>query len=242
MEMRLRVESGKNAGQEVRIPGKSFVIGRGDDCQLRAGSDMISRRHCELIVQDSYAAVRDLNSRNGTFVNGEQIKGEVKVNSGDKLKIGPLEFEIVLATGLTGKKHPPVHGVKEAAARSAGSAANSEADIAKWLMEDGAQPGPPNPVAPTAAFAAQTSQDTQSLRMSDTEAIKLGNTLDGSGPAKTIVDQPATAEEDAEKRSLFGGAPKPKKVFGKLPQQQVDAPKSSRDAAAKMIEQMRKRR
>ena len=113
MDMKLRVDSGKNAGQEIRIPGKKFIIGRGDDCQLRAGSDMVSRHHCQLVVEDSYAAVRDLGSKNGTFVNGEQISGEVQLKPGDKLKVGPLEFEIVLAAGLTGKKHPPVKGVRQ---------------------------------------------------------------------------------------------------------------------------------
>src|ERR1700677_2094357 len=96
MEMKLRVDSGKNAGQEVRVPGKKFLIGRGDDCHLRSASDMVSRHHCELTVDDSYAAVRDLGSKNGTFVNDEQITGEVKLKPGDKLKVGPLQFEVVL--------------------------------------------------------------------------------------------------------------------------------------------------
>ena len=67
--------------------------------------------------------------------------------------------------------------------------------------------------------------------MSDTEEIRI------QGPAET---PPAAADADASKRGFFGG--KNKKTFGKLPPIKVEAPKSSRDAAADMIEQFRKRR
>jgi pSer/pThr/pTyr-binding forkhead associated (FHA) protein len=241
MDMKLRVDSGKNAGKEIRIPGKKFVIGRGEDCQLRATSDMISRRHCELTVEDSYAAVKDLGSRNGTIVNGKVIEGETQLKSGDKLKVGPLEFEIVLATGLTGKKHPPVHGVKEAAARSAKpeSQVHTEDDIAKWLMGDSA---PADPAAAT--------RETMHVRTNDTEVIKLGEADKTAAISQTQISEatgkaavPAPTAET--KRGLFGGG-QPKKVFGKLPtpdaSKQAGPPKDSRAAAEEMIKKFRERR
>jgi hypothetical protein len=229
MDMKLRVDSGKNAGQEIRVPGKVFVIGRGDDCQLRANSDAISRRHCQLMVEDSYAAVRDLGSRNGTFVNGPQIAGEVQLKPGDKLRVGPLEFEIVLAAGLTGKKLPPVHGVREAAARSAKTTSHTEDDIAKWLMDDAAAPDH------TAA-----SRDTQQIRLSsETESIR-------TTAAPAPVQPAAAGEEPDAKRTMFGGAGKGQKVYGKLPPtNQASDPntsKDSREAAMRMIDQLRKKR
>ena len=51
MELRLKVLDGKHAGQEIRIPGPKFLIGRGDDCQLRPKSDSVSRRHCMLQIE-----------------------------------------------------------------------------------------------------------------------------------------------------------------------------------------------
>jgi pSer/pThr/pTyr-binding forkhead associated (FHA) protein len=246
MEMKLRVDAGKNAGKEIRVPGRKFVIGRGEDCQLRAASDMISRRHCELTVEDSYAAVKDLGSRNGTLVNGEVISGETQLKSGDKLKVGPLEFEILLATGLTGKKHPPVHGVKEAAARSAKpeSQIHTEEDIAQWLMGD-SQPASANKT--TAAGAAM--RDTQHLRTGDTEVIKLGETTDAPAIQQTQISAAsgkAAPPDPAEaKRGMFGGGPK--KVFGKLPggeqaKQPTGPPKDSREAAADAIKKFREKR
>jgi pSer/pThr/pTyr-binding forkhead associated (FHA) protein len=247
MDMKLRVDSGKNAGQEIRVPGKKFIIGRGDDCQLRAGSDMISRHHCQLVVEDSYAAVRDLGSRNGTFVNGQQITGEVQLKPGDKLRVGPLQFEIVLAAGLTGKKHPPVKGVREAAARSANSATHTEDDIAQWLMDDQTKPSP-----------AAATQDTKQVRLTaETEEIRLGGPAapKPAPVAQTAPAQPApvhsdTAQSDTgeheAKRTLFGGVAKPKKVFGKLPTTDQPDPnansKDSREAAMRMIDQLRKKR
>ena len=85
------------------MPGRSFVfqapkflIGRGEECHLRPNSDLVSRHHCILFVGDSGAAVRDLNSRNGTFVNDERIKVDTPLRAGDRLKIGHLTFEVRL--------------------------------------------------------------------------------------------------------------------------------------------------
>lgn len=76
MELTLKVVSGKHAGQKLRIPTPKFLIGRGEECHLRPNSDLVSRHHCILFVGDSGAAVRDLNSRNGTYVNDERISGD----------------------------------------------------------------------------------------------------------------------------------------------------------------------
>ncbi len=102
MELTLKVVSGKHAGQKLRIPTPKFLIGRGEDCHLRPNSDLVSRHHCILFVGDSGAAVRDLNSRNGTFVNDERIKVDTPLRAGDVLKIGHLTFEVRLKATETG--------------------------------------------------------------------------------------------------------------------------------------------
>jgi pSer/pThr/pTyr-binding forkhead associated (FHA) protein len=238
MEMKLQVTVGKNAGREILVPGKEFCIGRGDDCQLRAASEMISRRHCLLIVEDSYAAVQDLGSKNGTFVNEHCIKNsEIKVQSGDKLKVGPLEFVILLKAGLTGKKLPPVHTVKEAAARTVKAATSTDDDIAKWLSEGDTSP------------SSMTSSDTQQVRLSETEEIHLSGT--GGAPFGKSVQSTAETKADESKaihredsKQTTGGSEinKAKKMVGKLPVAPTEPPKNSRDAAAEMIERFRRRR
>ena len=81
------------------------------------------------------STIRDLGSRNGTLVNGQKITGEHELRTGDKIKIGPLEFEVQLSTSVSGKKKPKVHSVQEAAARTAEAARprDAEPDISDWL-------------------------------------------------------------------------------------------------------------
>ena len=119
MELRLKVLDGKHAGQEIRVAGPKFLIGRGDDCQLRPKSDSVSRRHCMLQIDEGRVTVRDLGSRNGTLVNDQRVEGQFALKTGDRLSIGQLKFEVNLTTGLKAAKQPVVKDVKDAATRSA---------------------------------------------------------------------------------------------------------------------------
>ena len=118
MKIELRVLRGSGVGKEVAVPTPKCLIGRGDECYLRPRSDAVSRRHCAILVNDGKVIVRDLNSKNGTFINGKPIEHERAVRPGDKLQIGPLAFQILIDYGLQGLKKPPVKSIKEAAERS----------------------------------------------------------------------------------------------------------------------------
>src|SRR5262245_49005347 len=101
MSVKLKVTDGASAGKEIKITREQFVIGRGEDCHLRPKSDAISRRHCILVLsQGGGVILRDLGSKNGTYVNEERVEGDRTLKSGDKLKVGPLEFQIVIDVGL----------------------------------------------------------------------------------------------------------------------------------------------
>jgi len=140
MEIKLVVIGGKHAGQEVPVPHAKFLIGRAEDCHLRPSSELVSRHHAAILVEEGFVAVRDFASKNGTFVNGERIKTERELKAGDHLKIGPLEFEVQLAVPVAGRKRPKVHSVQEAAARTVETpkpaAENNEVDISDWLGDD----------------------------------------------------------------------------------------------------------
>lgn len=139
MELTLKLLSGSSAGKEIKIPVDKFFIGRADDCHLRPHSDLISRHHCALLIQDSVVAVRDFGSRNGTFVNTERVVGQRELANGDKLKVGNLEFEVQLTSSVGGKKLPKVKDVKDAAVRTATgkpSSGNADDDISDWLLLD----------------------------------------------------------------------------------------------------------
>lgn len=94
MEVKLVVTNGRHAGREIPIKGPKFFIGRAEDCHLRPGSDLVSRHHCVILVADESVKVRDFGSKNGTFVNGEQVSPECQLMPGDRLVVGQLDFDV----------------------------------------------------------------------------------------------------------------------------------------------------
>ena len=135
MEVKLIVATGKNAGMQVPISTAEFVIGRDEDCQLRARSEEVSRRHCVIVVGPGSVTVRDLGSKNGTFVNQRPVKGEQELKNGDRLRVGQLEFDLQLTVGVGGKKKAKVSSIQEAAARTVEAAADEELDVSDWLTQ-----------------------------------------------------------------------------------------------------------
>src|SRR5207244_4199000 len=73
------------------------IVGRRRDCDLRIRSSEVSRRHCLLSFQDGVLHVEDLDSVNGTFVNGVRVSGRQVVRPGDRLDVGPIQFLVEYA-------------------------------------------------------------------------------------------------------------------------------------------------
>jgi pSer/pThr/pTyr-binding forkhead associated (FHA) protein len=222
MDIQLKVLVGSAVGQKINVPGPKFYIGRAEDCQLRPRSDLISRHHCAIIVEDDYVAVRDFGSRNGSFVNDTRVSGEKQLNHGDKLVVGPLEFEVCLVQAATpSKKRPKVTSVKEAAARTAesvsfgsDSSVEEDVDISQWIG-DGEDIGETRELAKMAG-------DTQELKLDLTEAAVSDETERGA----------TAAEARAGKKG-------DKKEPGKLPKI-TQTSDSTESAAADMLKRLRR--
>jgi pSer/pThr/pTyr-binding forkhead associated (FHA) protein len=73
------------------LPSNITVIGRRHDCDLCVPLMVVSRRHCQLSQNNEALKIRDLDSRSGTFLNGNRIS-EATVKAGDYITIGPLTF------------------------------------------------------------------------------------------------------------------------------------------------------
>lgn len=67
----------------------SGVIGRGEEAAHALPHPRVSRRHAELVVEGRRVGIRDLDSANGTFVNGERLTGFRQLTLGDRVDIGP---------------------------------------------------------------------------------------------------------------------------------------------------------
>ncbi|USN98956.1 MAG: FHA domain-containing protein [Phycisphaeraceae bacterium] len=90
----VRVQSDGRSTPAVIKRGRT-MIGRQDGCQLRIRSGEVSRKHCEIRVEEGAAVVKDRGSRNGTFVNGVKIV-EKRLAAGDLLAVGPVIFLVQL--------------------------------------------------------------------------------------------------------------------------------------------------
>lgn len=216
MELRLKVLVGKSAGQEVLIPGPKFFIGRAEDCQLRPRSDLISRHHCALLIEESFVAVRDFGSKNGTLVNGERVSGERELKAGDRLTVGPLEFEVCLVTATAAKKRPKVESVREAAARTA-EGSEDNLDVSQWLTDkdkDGAT-------------------ETRVINVNETSEIDLKD--------DRLEDQEAPASASDSDLPVKSASTSPK-TPGKLPPTAKAAAGDSGGAAADVLNKFFKRR
>ena len=90
----IRILSGPQAGQIFPLrPGKS-VLGRGPNCMVKINSQGISKEHATIFVSDTKVIISDLNSRNGTFVNGIRIQN-MKLTSGDKIALHDVLCDVV---------------------------------------------------------------------------------------------------------------------------------------------------
>lgn len=65
---------------------------------------MISPHHCEISVRDGKVRLLDLDSESGTFLNGERIESERTIGQGDLLRVGRLEFEVLIERSATDAK------------------------------------------------------------------------------------------------------------------------------------------
>jgi len=78
-------------GSQLVLQPMTTRIGRGGDCDLQIPDHVISQQHCELQPRGNGWWIRDLESRNGTFVNGTSIR-RCRLKAGDTLVIGQLRL------------------------------------------------------------------------------------------------------------------------------------------------------
>jgi hypothetical protein len=72
---------------DVVLDGEQVLVGRLAECQIRLSDANVSRRHAAFIPVDDGWAITDLDSTNGTYVNGERVK-RARLRDGDVIEIG----------------------------------------------------------------------------------------------------------------------------------------------------------
>jgi serine/threonine-protein kinase len=99
MQVNLKVTSGPYKGRIFSFTQHdSFLIGRSPDAHLCLPEDRyFSRNHCLLEMNPPHSYLRDLNSTNGTFLNGQRVK-DASLNNGDRIQCGETILVVEVTT------------------------------------------------------------------------------------------------------------------------------------------------
>jgi hypothetical protein len=83
----LLVLEGPNPGKRFYIDHPMLLVGRDEECDLVIVDRQVSRRHASVIRENDQYVLRDLDSKNGTFVNGQEVQGAYTLKDGDEIQI-----------------------------------------------------------------------------------------------------------------------------------------------------------
>jgi hypothetical protein len=107
----LQVDEPDGRRRTIRVSARRITIGRAAECDLVLRDPRVSRRHARLQPRNGLLILTDLDSTNGTRVNGERIR-EVVLGIGDRIEVGGTEI-------LVGSDAHPVGGEGSAGAQGA---------------------------------------------------------------------------------------------------------------------------
>jgi hypothetical protein len=177
VRLTITILSGTRAGQRFIVAtGDTLRIGRTNKADLAIADDpTMSAVHYELHCGGDHAIVRDLQSRNGLFLNGHAV-GEAALADGDQLRAGRTFFGLAIE-GAVGGPHDPNDETRAPDAADA-----THATAVKRPLREGAGPVP---LATTAMFPGA---------LSDSQASESG-TLDGSTIGPRVIAQRADPVE-----------------------------------------------
>ncbi|MDY0144643.1 MAG: FHA domain-containing protein [Kiritimatiellia bacterium] len=196
--MHLRYINKLGISKDIELTGDPLSIGRSREADIPLLDDKVSRIHCGIRLSEGDFYLKDLKSRNGTFVNGERVEDTVKLKPGDRIQVGSTTFVL-----------DPV-STKEGDAQAFGSMEVQMGDgkgystILKEIVEDIApQIGVPRPSevqAKAEADGAPAGKASVKPVIKGRPAIKIS-----SGPKPDATDEPAA---DAPTAPATGGRKK----------------------------------
>jgi hypothetical protein len=89
--LRVRTGAGLAAGSAYDL-SDGALLGRGDQADIRLEDGFASAQHARLVPQGDVMVLEDLGSTNGTYLNGEPLRGPQPLHAGDRIRIGDSEF------------------------------------------------------------------------------------------------------------------------------------------------------
>jgi len=91
---RLLILSQLEGDRVFELSDDDTIIGRGDDANLVLANISVSRHHAQITVSEEKASIKDLESANGTRVNGETVK-KAELSNGDEIMLGKYSLVFI---------------------------------------------------------------------------------------------------------------------------------------------------
>jgi FHA domain len=100
MRINLRTSGSWNGVGEIHVESYPFILGRDSRAHCRLPLAFISRQHCQLVLRGDRVLIQDLESFNGTYLNGSRVSLPTPLKDGDEIHLGPLSLRVRLAATL----------------------------------------------------------------------------------------------------------------------------------------------
>jgi diguanylate cyclase (GGDEF)-like protein len=102
---------GPQLGRRIQLPSGETLLGRSEHCAVVVSLDGVSRQHCAFNVANGSVSVRDLGSKNGSWVNGDRIEphASVVMSNGAVLHTGDASFKFIAHGDAEAAYHEAVY-------------------------------------------------------------------------------------------------------------------------------------
>jgi len=148
MLLRLTVIKGQDDGKTFEVrENETRLLGRSSKIDIRIRDLGISRLHCQVANDGSRCVVTDMNSKNGTLLNGVKINGEVELHSNDCIEIGTTILRVMVESQTTDAPTGEVFSLADGAPgpiEAEPAPAADEADLPGFEFQNDEMPAPPS--------------------------------------------------------------------------------------------------
>ena len=100
---------GPAMGKRYALGKAPWVLGRGEDCDLRTSENSVSRRHARVEPTPAGYAVTDMGSTNGTYVNDAAVPGQRVLRDGDYLRVGNCIYRFLTGGNIESEYHEEIY-------------------------------------------------------------------------------------------------------------------------------------
>lgn len=83
----------------MKLKPDSYMIGRDPDCDIVVADPFVSRKHAKIFYRDGKWFIEDVGSKNGTYVDGEDIRGRGAIELKEDMEI-IMGFSVLIIKGF----------------------------------------------------------------------------------------------------------------------------------------------